>query len=148
MEIREATIADIAEMHRIRMAVMENRLSDPAKVRLSDYEDLIRSQGKGWVSHVDGQIHGFGFINSFSNNFWALFVEPGYEKLGIGRRLHDRMLEWAFGSGQTNLWLTTAARTRAEGFYRRAGWRDTGRTPDGEIRFELSGKDWHSSWES
>ena len=53
MEIREATIADIAEMHRIRLAVTENRLSDPVKVRLSDYEDIIRSQGKGWVSHVD-----------------------------------------------------------------------------------------------
>ena len=141
MNIREATIVDIDEMHRIRMAVTENRLSDPAKIKLSDYEDLIRSQGKGWVCHVEGHIRGFGFINSSNGNLWALFVEPGYERLGIGRRLHDRMLEWAFGGGQNRLWLTTEAGTRAEGFYRRAGWREAGRTPEGEIRFELSRKD-------
>ena len=140
MDIREATIVDIGEMHRTRIAVTENRLSDSAKVKLSDYEDFIRSQGKGWVCHVGGHIRGFGFINSSNGNIWALFVEPGYERQGIGRRLHDKMLEWAFAGGQNNLWLTSGAGTRAEGSYRRAGRREAGRTPEGEIRFELDRK--------
>ena len=71
MDIREAMIVDIDEMHRIRMAVTENRLSGSARIKLSD---------KGWVCHIDGHIRGFAFINSSSGNLWALFEEPGYEK--------------------------------------------------------------------
>jgi hypothetical protein len=36
------------------------------------------------------------------------------------------------------IWLTTDHSTRAEGFYRAAGWQETGRLKNGEIRFELS----------
>jgi hypothetical protein len=34
----------------------------------------------------------------------ALFVEPGYESCGIGRRLHDTMMEWFFAAGVPEVW--------------------------------------------
>jgi GNAT superfamily N-acetyltransferase len=138
MQVHEATIADISDMHRIRLTVQENKLSDPGAVTPADYEDFIRTRGKGWVCRMDGCIRGFGFVNAGDGNVWALFVEPGYDKLGIGRRLHDTMLEWAFTRDRTALWLTTDPGTRAEGFYRKMGWRETNRMPCGQIRYELN----------
>ncbi|HEY6513856.1 MAG TPA: GNAT family N-acetyltransferase, partial [Burkholderiaceae bacterium] len=70
-------------------------------------------------------------------NIWALFVEAGHERLGYGRRLHDTMLAWLWSQGLQRLWLSTGPGTRAEGFYRAAGWRAVGVTPHGEIRFEI-----------
>ena len=39
-------------------------------------------------------------------------------------------------AGHARAWLSTDPGTRAERFYRRQGWVDTGRTAEGEIRFE------------
>jgi GNAT superfamily N-acetyltransferase len=72
----------------------------------------------------------------------ALFVRPGFERKGIGRKLHDTMLDWFFGRSAHTLWLSTEPNTRAEKFYRAAGWKETGRTKYGEVRFEMSCSDW------
>ena len=40
------------------------------------------------------------------------------------------------------LWLGTAPGTRAETFYRKAGWIETGIRQGGEIRFELDRETW------
>ena len=44
MHLRRATVADIEAMHRIRMAVQENRLKDASRVRYDDYRRI----GGGW----------------------------------------------------------------------------------------------------
>ena len=54
-----------------------------------------------------------------------------------GRRLHDEMLAWLWSQGLRRLWLTTETGTRAQRFYEAAGWRKGGRTPSGELFFEL-----------
>jgi GNAT superfamily N-acetyltransferase len=69
-------------------------------------------------------------------NIWALFVHPDHEKCGFGRVLHDAMLAWLRARGQTTAWLTTEANSRAERFYRAAGWDAVGVAPNGEPRFE------------
>jgi GNAT superfamily N-acetyltransferase len=73
---------------------------------------------------------------------YALFVEPGHEGRGVGRRLHDTMMEWFFAAGVDDVWLSTDPNTRAERFYRKAGWMPTGSRPNGEIRFEMSRGRW------
>ena len=125
-------------MHRVRMSVKENVLSDPAAITPKDYVDMITVDGRGWVHERDGKIVGFAVGDHARRNIWALFIEPGYEGLGIGRALHDAMVRWLFEQSSEPLWLSTTPATRAEAFYRAAGWRHAGDAPHGEIRFELN----------
>jgi N-acetylglutamate synthase-like GNAT family acetyltransferase len=79
----------------------------------------------------------FAVGNSVSGSIWALFVEPGNEGKGYGRKLHDIMVTWLWEQGHHQLWLTTEPGTRAERFYGEAGWRRAGVAPGGEVRFEI-----------
>ena len=134
--LRVATLADIPGMHRVRMSVRENILSDPSLITERDYADMITVHGRGWVHESNGRIVGFAVGDHARRNIWALFIEPGYEGRGIGRALHDAMVAWLFEQSRDPLWLTTTPATRAESFYRVAGWRHVGAAPHGEIRFE------------
>ncbi len=137
MTLRAAVEADIPAMHRVRLAVRENRLSRPDLVRPEDYRRLLAADGAGWVCERNGRIVGFAVGDLARGDLWALFVEPGHERAGLGRRLHDALLARMFAAGAARLWLTTAPGTRAERFYLRAGWRCAGRTPGGEARYEI-----------
>ncbi len=141
-EVRVAVEADIPDMHRVRMGVRENVLRDPSAVRLEHYRELLAWDGHGWVVELAGRIVGFAVVDLGRENVWALFVDPAYEGHGIGRRLHDAMLDWAFDSGATRLWLSTDPNTRAERFYVAAGWERAGSEPNGEVRFEMSRDRW------
>lgn len=138
MPIRLATPDDIAEMHAVRMAVRENILIDPTRVRAEHYHAMLTKNGRGWVYEESGNIVGFAIGDHSRRNIWALFVLPAYEGRGLGRALHDTMITWLFEQSDEPLWLTTEPGSRAQRLYRAAGWRETGTTPDGEIRFELS----------
>lgn len=124
-------------MHRVRLAVRENRLSSPDRISEADYVPEIEIPGRGWVIETGGEIVAFAIGNSSDGNIWALFVEPGHEGRGYGRRLHDTMVEWLGSRGLARLWLTTAPGTRAQRFYEAAGWRCTGPVSSGELRFVL-----------
>ncbi len=145
---REATHGDISGMQVVRNAVKENRLSDPALVKDKDVEDYIMRRGKGWVCEADGKVAGFAIVSVFDKNVWALFVDPGFEKMGVGRRLHDIMMEWYFSKTEDIIWLSTAPGTRADFFYRKAGWQLRGTTENGELRFEMSNSNWETSRKS
>ncbi|AKD05599.1 GCN5 family acetyltransferase [Pontibacter korlensis] len=137
MIYRRATAADIEGMFRVRFAVQENKLSDPSLVTHEICRQMIEERGAGWVCEVGGEAVGFAIVDLSKANIWALFIEPAYERKGIGRKLHDEMVAWAFGKGLRKLWLGTDPGTRAEGFYRKAGWRAIGKEANGEIKFEL-----------
>lgn len=148
MPIRLATLTDVVRMHEIRTSVGENRLSSPDRIRHQDYVALLEGQGRGWVfetlarrsgkaAKTAGTVAAFGIADAGTRSIWALFVEPGFERRGMGRALLDAMTMWLFEQGDGPIWLTTAPATRAEGFYRAAGWRETGRI-NGDIRFELN----------
>jgi GNAT superfamily N-acetyltransferase len=141
MVIRQATLQDWSRLHEIRLSVKENVLSDPNKVTRQDYLAMLSYRGRGWVCEIAGEVVGFAIIDIEAANIWALFVRPGFEGMGIGRKLHDVMMEYGFGQGLTNFWLTTEAGSRAERFYRRNGWKHTGNEPNGELRFELDKDD-------
>lgn len=135
---RAAVRVDIDAMHVVRCAVRENRLSRPDRITPDDYRAMLERDGRGWVAEVDGRIVGFAVADVRRFNVWALFVDPEHERRGIGLALHDVMMVWFFAQpGVERVWLTTAPGTRAEGFYRRAGWRACGLDAHGEMRFEM-----------
>ena len=142
MIFREAKTEDIPQIQTVRNAVKENRLSHPALVPDKDVEEYIHNRGKGWVCVIDSTIVGFAIVSVTDHNVWALFMLPGYDKKGIGKKLHDDMMKWYFSQTNTTIWLGTAPNTRAEKFYRRAGWKETGTHGKGEIKFEMTAEGW------
>jgi len=145
MIFREATTTDIPQIQLVRNSVKENVLSDPALVTDKDCEDYLLGRGKGWVCEIEGEVVGFAIADLIDHNVWALFVKPGFDKKGIGKKLHDDMLDWYFAQTDLTIWLCTAPGTRAEGFYRKAGWSEVGIHGKGEIKFEMTASHWKNS---
>jgi GNAT superfamily N-acetyltransferase len=135
-QIRQARRSDAAAMHRVRMSVLENRLTSMVLTE-DDYVVAVEQTGRGWVLELQQEIVAFSVGNADDGSVWALFVEPRHEGKGYGRQLHDVMVAWLWERGHDRLWLTTEPGTRAERFYARAGWKRVGTASRGEIRFEL-----------
>ena len=133
--LRQATLKDIAGMHRVRLAVRENRLTSTI-ISEEHYVPAIETTGRGWVIEVDGDVVAFAVGNKDTGNIWALFVDPNHEGFGYGRCLHDAMVEWLFQNNIQRLHLSTASGTRAEKFYEKAGWMQTEQREKGEVFFE------------
>jgi GNAT superfamily N-acetyltransferase len=142
MIFREANTGDIPQIQFVRNAVKENRLSNPSLVTDDDVADFITRRGRAWVCEINGAIAGFAIVDLVDSNVWALFVDPVHEGKGVGKRLHDEMLSWYFRQGMQDIWLSTAPGTRAERFYREAGWVETGVHGRGEIKFGLTRQQW------
>jgi GNAT superfamily N-acetyltransferase len=134
MPTRLAQEADIAEIMELRSSVRENRLSDPSRVTSEDVRRFIRD-GEIWVWEEGGRILGFSAGDERDGWIFALFVRPGSEGRGIGRALFQRACDSLRHAGHGVMYLSTDPGTRAERFYRKAGWEDTGRNADGEIVF-------------
>lgn len=88
------------------------------------------------AAETERGLAGFAILDVAAGRIWALFVAPEAEGEGIGRALHDRLIQGAAEPGLDRLCLSTAPRTRAERFYTQAGWNRTGLTNDGEVSFE------------
>jgi GNAT superfamily N-acetyltransferase len=144
MIIREANIEDIKQIQIVRNAVKENMLSDPNLVTDKDCEEFIFVRGKGWVCEINQQVVGFAIVDMKDNNVWALFLQPEFENKGIGRQLHDVMINWYFTQTKDTIWLGTAPNTRADMFYRRSGWIVIGTHGNGEVKFEMTFENWKS----
>lgn len=134
--LRQARREDVAGIQRVRHSVRENELTSTV-ISDADVVDALERTGRGWVVEDGGEVVAFAIGNAETGNIWALFVDPAHERRGHGRRLHDTMVQWLRARGLARLWLTTEAATRAESFYRRAGWRFMGDAGRGEVRFEM-----------
>lgn len=133
--LRQALRSDVHDIMRVRHSVKENQLVS----RVIPDEEVVESievSGRGWVVEVDDRIVAFAIGNAQTGNIWALFVQPGYEGQGHGRRLQAEMLDWLWSQGLKRLWLSTSQGTRAERFYELTGWQRQGLTSDGEVLFE------------
>ena len=142
MIFREAKIEDIGQIQIVRNSVKENTLSNPDLVTDKDCEEFLFERGKGWVCEINDQIVGFAIADLKEHNIWALFLDPKFEKQGIGKKLHDMMLDWYFSQTENKVWLGTGFNTRAEYFYRKAGWTEAGLHGTKEIKFEMTHKNW------
>ena len=73
-----------------------------------------------------------------------MFIHPDFESKGIGKKLHEIMLNWYFSQTKEKVWLGTAPQSRAEKFYRLQGWKENGMHGTKEIKFEMSFEDWNN----
>ncbi|MFZ7116610.1 MAG: GNAT family N-acetyltransferase [Bacteroidota bacterium] len=142
INFREANVNDISQIQVIRNLVKENVLSDPSRITDSDCAEYLAGRGKGWVCEINDKIVGFAIADLKEKNIWALFMDPLHERKGIGKRLHDMMVDWYFSETDQAVWLSTDPGTRAEAFYRKAGWKEIGIYGKQEIKFEMSRNDW------
>ena len=141
LAFRRATAADIPAMSRIRLAVRENVLSDPARITEAMYRDYLDALGRGWVAEIDGAVIGFSYA-ARDGSIWALFVDPAHEGLGAGGQLLWLAVDWLFETGCDEVRLGTQAHTRADRFYAAQGWTREGMRGAIEVGFRLGRADW------
>ncbi len=134
--IRQARPADVPALMRIRAAVRENVLSDPARVPASLVEEFI-ARSAIWLWQDDDGVLGFAAADTRDGSLWALFVDPAQEGRGIARALLPRALDDLRAAGWRQATLSTEPGSRAERFYRRQGWMAGALTPRGERLFTL-----------
>jgi len=132
--IRKATRHDVPRIMEIRAGVRENRLRDPSRVTMEEVFWFIDNPGI-FLWEENGCIAGFSASDPRTGNIFALFVDERYERRGIGKALFERACNVLMDAGCTRMWLTTWPGTRAERFYRKAGWRVTG-IDNGNLIFE------------
>lgn len=142
MIYREALVSDIKNIQLVRNAVKENALSDPHLVTDEDCKEYLTVRGKGWVCELNNKIAGFAIVDLRERNVWALFIRPEHEGKGIGKYLHDLMIDWYFEQTHEKIWLGTAFYTRAVGFYHNLGWIEVGKNGSKEVKFEMTFNDW------
>ena len=134
--LRQAVRDDIPGMHRVRLAVRENRLTSTV-IGEEHYLPEIEVTGRGWVITEEERVVAFAVGNREAQNVWALFVDPAHEGRGYGQRLHETVVGWLFAQGVAVIWLSTDPGTRAQRFYETAGWRLVRVLQDGEHYYEL-----------
>jgi GNAT superfamily N-acetyltransferase len=137
LTFRRAIEADVPALMRIRLAVRENRLSNPTRVTPAMCIDYLDKLGRGWVAELDGEIVGFSYADRTDASIWALFVDPAHEGRGAGKQLLRLAAGWLFEIGHDEVRLGTQANTRADRFYAAQGW-TRGDMKDGvEVWFTL-----------
>ena len=134
--------SDAAAAMRVRMAVRQNTCSDPSRLPLDLIAHHVDDIGRGWlIEDDDGVLRAFAIAHREPDgrgSIWALFVEPGFEGRGWGRRLMDEAEAWLRAAGLTPAWLCTEPGTRAESFYTARGWRPGGMKHSGDREFTWS----------
>ena len=143
MNFRQAIPEDIPQIQIVRNSVKENQLSNPNLIPDELVEEFITKRGKGFVCEIDKKIVGFSIVDFVENNVWALFLLPEFEGKGIGKKLHQLMLDEYFSKTKETIWLSTEANSRAETFYKKQGWKNAG-FHGNEVKFEMSFEDWKS----
>ena len=141
MNFRQATTEDIPQIQIVRNSVKENQLSNPNLIPDDLVEEFITKRGKGFVCEIDDKIVGFSIVDFVENNVWALFLLPEFEGKGIGKKIHQLMLDEYFSKTKETIWLSTEANSRAETFYKKQGWKNAGFLGN-EVKFEMSFEDW------
>lgn len=135
--LRRSTEADIPALHRIRLSVRENRLTDPSRLTEADYRPYIKGRGETWQAMIGEEIAGFAALDHTDRSIWALFVDPAFEGNGHGKRLMAKLIDQARALNLPDISLVTSLGTRAENFYRHSGWQADGLTDNGECRLTL-----------
>lgn len=138
MNFRQATAADVNRMIDIRTSANENVLSDPSQATTKAYLDYLSHQGRGWVCEVDEQVVGFCIADKVNHRIWALFIEPDYESMGIGKQLLQLAVNYLFNIGANEITLCTQADTHADRFYQSLGWQRGELTDNEQVSFTLT----------
>lgn len=132
--IRLGRLSDLEQLVKLRVAVAENRISDPARVPVHEYRNFIDHRAL-FVWTESGNIAGFSAANPIDGIIWALFVHPDNDGRGIGSALLDKTCKMLKRRGRDIATLSTGPDTRAAAFYRKRGWVPLGMTDWHELQF-------------
>ncbi|QBH97459.1 GNAT family N-acetyltransferase [Limnobaculum zhutongyuii] len=141
MQIRIALPDDVTEMFRVRLSVNDNKMTleelSAHGITHQSLPAMLINQGRGWVAEDQQQIVAFAMADATEASIFALFVEPDFEGLGIGRQLMIAAEQWLAEMGCAQIWLETDSNlnVRANGFYRYLGWIEDGLQADGQTKF-------------
>jgi GNAT superfamily N-acetyltransferase len=140
-EIRVASVTDIEALFEIRTSVHDNHQSRCELATVGITPDSIRQMlqdaSRAWLGLEDGVPVAFSMANAEQATVFAMFVRPGHEDRGFGRRLMREAEAWLFSRECDEIWLLTSADPgiRAHGFYRHLGWQPAGIQKDGQVKF-------------
>ena len=141
MQITLATPDDIETLFDIRTSVGQNHQSREELAALAVTADrlaeMLHTRSRAWLARADGTAAGFSMADSARATVFALFVRPGFEGRGIGRRLIAEAEGWLFGQGWDQIWLSIGSdeSLRVLGFCRHLGWVPAGVLDNGQVRF-------------
>lgn len=142
--IRRALPEEAELLFRLRTAVRENHQSRAELAALGITPEsvaaMLRDEGRhaAWIAWTGPQeAAGFAMADAAEATLFALFVRPGFEGRGIGRRLLEAAEAWlaARGCAEARLLTGAAPGLRAPGFYRHLVWVEDGTAADGQLRF-------------
>jgi GNAT superfamily N-acetyltransferase len=136
VHIRPATRADLPRIYEVRHGTAENRLTDPSLVTDAEVAWYL-DEAIFLVSEDDSAVQGFICANPQTAYVWALFVIDAAQGRGLGTALLHEATQQLRQGGHRQAFLTTGRHTRAAGFYRSKGWRQTGIDMRGEAVFRL-----------
>lgn len=138
MLLRRARPDDLSEIYDVRQTATENRLYESREVFLEIARPIVADR-MCWVCEVrNRRIVGFGAAIAASGAIDALYVRPDMEGRGVGKGLLRKCCDDLLLRGHRIAWLTTGEGTRAEGFYRKLGWRSFASKTPGEVLFRRS----------
>jgi GNAT superfamily N-acetyltransferase len=132
--IRRATPADWPRIWEIRLGVQENQLTNLDAVTDDDVAWFTEHPGI-WLWEEAGKVLGFSAADTRDGSVWALFIDPAHQSRGIGRALFAKACEVLREAGHRAATLSTGPGTRAERFYRVAGWTAGELNAKGELVF-------------
>lgn len=141
--IRAATADDVETLCAIRTSVVQNHLSleqmADRGITPQVLVDTLNAAPCAWIAEVDGQAAGFSMVDLAEGEVFAMFVQPAYENLGLGRQLMAKA-EAALFEHHDRLYLVTDGRdeVRANGFYQRLGWCVADHVDGDDVRYEKS----------
>ncbi|AOQ02157.1 GNAT family N-acetyltransferase [Enterobacter hormaechei] len=103
---------------------------DNSEWQLEDFDAATRDE-QIWVAIHDGHRVGFASVWENDNFLHNLFVDPLYQRLGVGRLLLEQVQRTFTSTGALKCLVKNE---RAVAFYQRHGWHieATGDSPEGE----------------
>jgi GNAT superfamily N-acetyltransferase len=133
--LRQATVADLPEITRIRTSVRENhqsveQLAERGITHETTAARMLSGELGCWVATIHGQIAAFAFADKTNGNLWALFTDPEHESKGCGAALLSACEEWLKEQGFEVAILDTAHDSKAAVFYAKRGWIEYKRDAD------------------
>ena len=139
LSFRQMRIDDIPATLAVRLSTVENaitleRLKTDYGVTPQSIATAMASHVRGWLCEDAGTAVGFAMGDASTGEVLVVAVRPEYERNGVGEGVLSRLQTWLFAEGHGEIWLRANPdpHIRAYGFYRKLGWRPTGRMLDGD----------------
>ena len=139
LSYRRMTAADLPAVLAVRFSTVENaitreELETDYGITEESLAESMQTDVTGWLCEDGGKAVGFSMGDRANGEVQVVAVLPAYEGRGIGKTLLELVRDWLFDNGHDEIWLGASVNpdVRAKGFYRKLGWRRSGRMKGGD----------------